>query len=58
MNDTRRSSASTTCASGPCRGLLGELARSGDPALSFAERFGLLVERQWSAREEAGWCGA
>lgn len=29
-----------------------ELARSGDPALSFAERFGLLVERQWSAREE------
>ena len=29
-----------------------ELKRSGDPALSFAERFGLLVERQWSAREE------
>jgi DNA replication protein DnaC len=29
-----------------------ELKRSGDPALSFAERFGLLVERQWQAREE------
>ena len=29
-----------------------ELGRSGDPALSFAERFGLVVERQWSAREE------
>jgi len=29
-----------------------EAQRSGDPALSFAERFGLLVERQWSAREE------
>jgi DNA replication protein DnaC len=29
-----------------------ELKRTGDPALSFAERFGLLVERQWSAREE------
>ena|GEM_PF-2380772 len=26
--------------------------RPGDPALSFAERFGLLVERRWSAREE------
>ena len=30
-----------------------ELARSGDPALSFAERFGLLVEQQWTAREAA-----
>jgi len=29
-----------------------ERARSGDPQLSFAERFGLLVERQWVAREE------
>lgn len=29
-----------------------ELARTGDPALSFAERFGIVVERQWSAREE------
>ena len=29
-----------------------EARRCGDPALSFAERFGLLVERQWSAREE------
>jgi DNA replication protein DnaC len=29
-----------------------EVGRSGDPELSFAERFGLLVERQWSAREE------
>jgi DNA replication protein DnaC len=29
-----------------------EAGRSGDPELSFAERFGLLVERQWSAREE------
>jgi DNA replication protein DnaC len=28
-----------------------ELARSGDPALSFAERFGLIVEAQWTARE-------
>jgi DNA replication protein DnaC len=26
--------------------------RSGEAALGFAERFGLLVERQWSAREE------
>ena len=30
-----------------------ELARTGDPALSFAERFGLIVEAQWSAREAA-----
>lgn len=30
-----------------------DLARSGDPALSFAERFGLLVEQQWTAREAA-----
>jgi len=29
-----------------------ELQRCGDPQLSFAERVGLLVERQWSAREE------
>ena len=29
-----------------------ELGRSGDPQLSFAERFGLLIERQWAAREE------
>ncbi len=29
-----------------------EAQRTGDPALSFAERFGLLVERQWNAREE------
>ena len=29
-----------------------EARRCGDPALSFAERFGLIVERQWSAREE------
>jgi len=29
-----------------------EVKRSGDPELSFGERFGLLVERQWSAREE------
>jgi DNA replication protein DnaC len=29
-----------------------EAQRCGDPALSFAERFGLLVERQWAAREE------
>jgi len=29
-----------------------EVTRSGDPELSFAERFGLLVERQWTAREE------
>jgi DNA replication protein DnaC len=29
-----------------------ELKRSGDPQLSFAERFGLVVERQWLAREE------
>jgi DNA replication protein DnaC len=29
-----------------------ELKRCGDPALSFAERFGLVVERQWTAREE------
>ena len=29
-----------------------ERARSGDAQLSFAERFGLLVERQWVAREE------
>lgn len=30
-----------------------ELSRTGDPALSFAERFSLVVERQWSVREEA-----
>jgi len=29
-----------------------ELARTGDPALGFAERFGLVVEHQWAAREE------
>jgi DNA replication protein DnaC len=29
-----------------------ELARTGDPALSFAERFSLVVEHQWMAREE------
>lgn len=29
-----------------------EAGRRGDPELSFAERFGLLVERQWAAREE------
>jgi len=29
-----------------------ELARAGDPALSFAERFSIVVERQWNAREE------
>jgi len=29
-----------------------EPGRTGDPELSFAERFGLLVERQWTAREE------
>lgn len=29
-----------------------ELARTGDPALSFAERFSLVVERQWTVREE------
>ena len=29
-----------------------ELGRSGDPQLSFAERVGLIVERQWAAREE------
>ena len=29
-----------------------ELARSGDPALGFAERFGLVVEHQWAMREE------
>lgn len=30
-----------------------EVRRSGDPALSFAERFGLIVEQQWTAREAA-----
>jgi len=29
-----------------------ELARTGDPALSFAERFSLIVEHQWRVREE------
>jgi DNA replication protein DnaC len=29
-----------------------ELSRTGDAALSFPERFGLIVERQWSAREQ------
>lgn len=28
-----------------------ELARTKDPALSFAERFGLIVEQQWTTRE-------
>lgn len=30
-----------------------ELKRTGDPALGFAERFGLVVEHQWVTREEA-----
>jgi DNA replication protein DnaC len=30
-----------------------ELARSGEARLSFAERFGLLVDQQWASREEA-----
>jgi IstB-like ATP binding protein len=30
-----------------------ELARSGEASLSFAERCGLLVDRQWAFREEA-----
>lgn len=30
-----------------------ECARTGDPALSFPERFSLVVEHQWSVREEA-----
>jgi len=29
-----------------------ELERTGDPALGFAERFGLVVEHQWTKREE------
>ncbi len=29
-----------------------EVKRAGDPELSFAERFALVVERQWTAREE------
>ena len=29
-----------------------EIKRAGDPELSFAERFALVVERQWAAREE------
>lgn len=29
-----------------------ELQRSGDPALGFAERFGLVVEHQWAMREQ------
>ena len=29
-----------------------ELARTGDPALGFAERFGLVIEHQWATREE------
>ena len=30
-----------------------ELSRTGEAALSFAERFGLVVDRQWTAREES-----
>lgn len=30
-----------------------ELKRSGDPALGFAERFALVVEHQWTTREQA-----
>lgn len=30
-----------------------ELARTGDPALGFAERFSIVVEHQWCVREEA-----
>jgi hypothetical protein len=29
-----------------------ELERSGDPALGFTERFGLVIEHQWVVREE------
>jgi DNA replication protein DnaC len=53
MNDTQTIERLYDLRLGPmAEAFSAELARSGDPALSFAERFGLLVERQWSAREE------
>jgi DNA replication protein DnaC len=30
-----------------------ELARTGDATLGFADRFGLIIDRQWTAREES-----
>jgi len=53
MNDTQTIERLYDLRLGPMAEVFAEeLARAGDPALSFAERFGLLVERQWSAREE------
>lgn len=53
MNDTQTIERLYDLRLGPmAEAFAEELARAGDPALSFAERFGLLVERQWSAREE------
>jgi len=53
MNDTQTIERLYDLRLGPmAEAFAEELARSGDPALSFAERFGLLVERQWTAREE------
>jgi DNA replication protein DnaC len=53
MNDTQTIERLYDLRLGPmAEAFAAESKRSGDPALSFAERFGLLVERQWAAREE------
>ena len=53
MNDTQTIERLYDLRLGPmAEAFAQELTRSGDPALSFAERFGLLIERQWCAREE------
>jgi DNA replication protein DnaC len=53
MNDTQTIERLYDLRLGPmAEAFSAELARSGDPALSFAERFGFVVERQWTAREE------
>lgn len=53
MNDAQTIERLYDLRLGPmAEGFAEEVKRAGDPALSFAERFGLLVERQWQAREE------
>jgi DNA replication protein DnaC len=53
MNDTLTTERLYDLRLGPmAEAFVEEAKRAGDPELSFAERFGLLVERQWTAREE------
>ncbi len=53
MNDTLTTERLYDLRLGPmAEAFAEEVKRTGDPELTFAERFGLLVERQWTAREE------